>query len=81
MSVQVENIFLRKREETKYNGLLSTEYATEKGDLELNLIELIKSQSAPSETNIPVASEGGDSDPDEQAEANTHSTLHNNYDH
>jgi len=69
IAVQVENMFLTKREETKSSGLPSTEYATAKGDLELNLIELIKSQSAPSEPNIPVAPEGGESDPDEQAEA------------
>jgi len=45
IAVQVENMFLAKREETKSSAIFSTEYPTAKGDLELNLIDLIKSQS------------------------------------
>ena len=77
-AVQVGNMLSTKWEETKIYGLSSTECATAKRILELNLIKLVKPQSAPSEPNIPIAPEGGDSDSDEQAEADTHSTLNNN---
>ena len=81
IAIQVENMFLTKQEETTPSSLVLIEYANAKEDLEPNLVKLIKSQSAPSKSNIPVALEGGDSDPDDQAEADTHSTLNNNYDH
>jgi len=54
IALQVEKMFLAKREETKSSGISSKEYLTAKGDLELNLIDLIKSQAQPSQPVSPA---------------------------
>jgi len=45
IALQVEKMFLTQRDATKASGIPSSEYLTAKEDLELNLIDLIKSQS------------------------------------
>ena len=45
IGLQVEQMFLAQRDSVKGVGLMAGEYATAKGDLDLNLIELIKSRS------------------------------------
>jgi coatomer subunit beta' len=42
IGIQVEQMFLAQREQTKGVGMASIEYPTAKGDMDLNLIELIK---------------------------------------
>jgi len=69
IAVQVEKMFLAKREETKSSAILSTEYLTAKGDLELNLIDLIKSQSvapAPEDVGDVVNDQGQDAPMEEE---------------
>eukprot|EP00578_Thalassiosira_sp_NH16_P025699 CAMPEP_0181083606 /NCGR_PEP_ID=MMETSP1071-20121207/4248_1 /TAXON_ID=35127 /ORGANISM="Thalassiosira sp., Strain NH16" /LENGTH=969 /DNA_ID=CAMNT_0023165277 /DNA_START=39 /DNA_END=2948 /DNA_ORIENTATION=- len=45
VALQVEQMFLSNREATKATGIAAYDYPTAKGDLELDLIALIKSQS------------------------------------
>ena len=47
IALQVEQMFLSQRAATKVKGIAASDYLTAKDDLELNLIELIKSQSRP----------------------------------
>jgi coatomer subunit beta' len=44
IAMQVEQMFLQQREQTRVNGIAASDYLTAKDDLELNLIELIKQQ-------------------------------------
>ena len=58
IALQVEKMFLTQRDATKASGIPSTEYLTAKEDLELNLIDLIKSQSqADGEIQVDVKDE------------------------
>jgi coatomer subunit beta' len=47
IGLQVEAMFLAQRDATKATGMPASEYPTAKDDLDLNLIELIKSRSQP----------------------------------
>jgi len=47
IALQVENMFLQQRDNSKLSGIPSTDYLTAKEDLSLNLIELVKSRSQP----------------------------------
>eukprot|EP01083_Nonionella_stella_P216486 778085_1 len=47
IALQVENMFLQQRDNSKLSGIPSTDYLTAKEDLSLNLIELVKSRSEP----------------------------------
>lgn len=47
IALQVEKMFLSQRDMTKATGIPACEYLTAKDDLDLNLIELIKSQMNP----------------------------------
>lgn len=47
VALQVEQMFLAQRESTKEKGIPAGDYLTAKDDLDLNLIELIKSRSQP----------------------------------
>lgn len=49
IALQVEQMFLAQRDATKSTGIPSSQYPTAKDDLDLNLIQLIKAQSAPPE--------------------------------
>jgi len=44
IGLQVEQMFLAQRESVKATGMLASEYPTAKGDLDLNLIQLIKAR-------------------------------------
>ena len=44
IALQVEQMFLSQRETTKATGIAASQYPTAKADLDLNLIELIKSR-------------------------------------
>lgn len=57
VALQVENLFLNQRSATAANGISSSDYLTAKDDLELNLIELIKSRVTESSNPIPVETE------------------------
>merc|ERR1711935_752648 len=50
IGLQVEQMFLAQRDATKGTGMSGVEYLTAKGDLELNLIELIKARQGGGET-------------------------------
>merc|ERR1719354_609516 len=52
IALQVEKMFLTQRDATKASGIPSSEYLTAKEDLELNLIDLIKSQSQSSQADV-----------------------------
>jgi len=54
IALQVEKMFLTQRDATKASGIPSSEYLTAKEDLELNLIDLIKSQSQTDGSNVQV---------------------------
>eukprot|EP00527_Entomoneis_sp_CCMP2396_P005753 CAMPEP_0198151108 /NCGR_PEP_ID=MMETSP1443-20131203/54282_1 /TAXON_ID=186043 /ORGANISM="Entomoneis sp., Strain CCMP2396" /LENGTH=935 /DNA_ID=CAMNT_0043816675 /DNA_START=77 /DNA_END=2881 /DNA_ORIENTATION=+ len=47
IALQVEQMFLAQREKTKETGILAKDYMTAKGDLDLDLIQLIKAQMQP----------------------------------
>jgi len=49
IALQVEQMFVAQREATKTTGIAAVDYLTAKDDLDLNLIELIKSRSASQE--------------------------------
>jgi len=70
IAVQVEKMFLAKREETKSSAIPSSEYLSAKGDLELNLIDLIKSQS-----NAPAPDDSEDP-PDEEEDVVGDAAVH-----
>jgi len=56
VALQVEQMFLSQREMTKGAGISAADYLTAKDDLDLNLIELIKSQNQPQATpSTPTA--------------------------
>jgi len=44
-ALQVEQMFLQQRDQTKSTGIPASTYPTAKGDMELNLIELVKGNS------------------------------------
>merc|ERR1719215_1920189 len=50
IGLQVEQMFLARRDATKATGMAGVEYLTAKDDLELNLIELIKARQGVGET-------------------------------
>lgn len=52
IAVQVEKMFLAQREASKASGIPSSDFPSAKGDLELNLIDLIKSRS---QSERPIA--------------------------
>merc|ERR1712161_101965 len=54
IAVEVEKMFLDQRKESESIGLPSSSYLTAKDDLELNLIELIKSRRLSSDPVIPT---------------------------
>merc|ERR1711957_990180 len=54
IAVEVEKMFLDQRKESESIGLPSSSYLTAKDDLELNLIELIKSRRQSSDPVIPT---------------------------
>lgn len=67
IGLQVEQMFLAQREQTKGIGMPSIEYPTAKGDIDLNLIELIKARQGgvdggeskqPEPTDEPVPDDG-----------------------
>jgi coatomer subunit beta' len=61
IALQVERMFLAQREATKGVGMPSKEYPTAKDDLDLNLIQLIKSRQGGGETKeADPADEGAD---------------------
>eukprot|EP00567_Pseudictyota_dubia_P002390 CAMPEP_0197466024 /NCGR_PEP_ID=MMETSP1175-20131217/64840_1 /TAXON_ID=1003142 /ORGANISM="Triceratium dubium, Strain CCMP147" /LENGTH=910 /DNA_ID=CAMNT_0043002053 /DNA_START=58 /DNA_END=2786 /DNA_ORIENTATION=- len=47
IALQVEKMFLAQRDATKATGIPASDYPTAKDDLDLNLIDLIKSRSQP----------------------------------
>jgi coatomer subunit beta' len=66
IAIQVEKMFIAQREATKATGMPASEYLTAKGDLDLNLIALIKSR-AQAESD---PSDGETKTPDPADEAN-----------
>ena len=68
VALQVEQMFLAQRASTKGAGIPSTDYLTAKDDLELNLIELIKSRSPPvTQAVAPPPAETVDMEVEEEA--------------
>jgi len=66
---QVEQTFLKQRDSTRSKGMPASDYLTSKDDLDLNLIELIKSRSRPpGEAKAPEPDEGPNAE-DEAAAA------------
>merc|ERR1712087_124707 len=68
IGIQVQQMFLAQREATKGVGMPSCEYPTAKGDLELNLIELIKArQGGGGEEKKPDPADDGAAEEEAQA--------------
>jgi coatomer subunit beta' len=67
IALQVEQMFLSQRDSTKAVGMPASDYLTAKDDLDLNLIELIKSQMSPQRAAEPAAppGESKETDPDD----------------
>lgn len=55
IALQVEQMFLSQREGTRATGIAASDYLTAKDDLDLNLIELIKSQMQQHPASPPKA--------------------------
>ncbi len=53
VAVQVEQMFIAQRASTKESGIPGTDYLSAKADLDLDLIELVKSNNQPSEPVAP----------------------------
>lgn len=66
VALQVENLFLNQRAATAANGIPSSDYLTAKDDLELNLIDLIKSRVTESTDSVSIQNEPADK-PEEKA--------------
>eukprot|EP00568_Trieres_chinensis_P001393 CAMPEP_0183292234 /NCGR_PEP_ID=MMETSP0160_2-20130417/1360_1 /TAXON_ID=2839 ORGANISM="Odontella Sinensis, Strain Grunow 1884" /NCGR_SAMPLE_ID=MMETSP0160_2 /ASSEMBLY_ACC=CAM_ASM_000250 /LENGTH=952 /DNA_ID=CAMNT_0025453155 /DNA_START=70 /DNA_END=2928 /DNA_ORIENTATION=+ len=58
IALQVESMFLAQREATRGSGIPASDYPTAKDDLDLNLIELIKSRSQPQPSPAPAPASG-----------------------
>jgi coatomer subunit beta' len=54
IALQVEKMFLEKRDSTKGTGIPASQYLTAKDELDLNLIEVIKAQMHPGAAAAPV---------------------------
>jgi coatomer subunit beta' len=54
VALQVEKMFLEKRDSAKGTGIPASQYLTAKDELDLNLIEVIKAQIQPT-SSVPVA--------------------------
>ncbi|CAJ1946276.1 unnamed protein product [Cylindrotheca closterium] len=77
IGLQVEQMFLAQREQSKGVGMSSIDYPTAKGDIDLNLIELIKSrqgggggeskQPEPADEPVPEPEESGPSEAELEA--------------
>lgn len=61
IALQVEAMFMAQREATKENGIPGTDYLTAKDDLDLDLINLVKSTNQPAEVAVPTPPEADDS--------------------
>lgn len=67
IALQVEQMFLAQREKTKATGIPAKDYLTAKGDLDLDLIQLIKAQMAPPAPEPAAPSAPEESKEDEAA--------------
>ena len=61
IALQVEAMFMAQREATKETGIPGTDYLTAKDDLNLDLINLVKSRNQPTEMVAPAPTEADDS--------------------
>jgi coatomer subunit beta' len=64
IALQVEKMFLGQRDSTKDSGIPASEYLTAKDDIDLNLIELIKSRSQPQHASSGSGGGGEEKVPD-----------------
>lgn len=55
VALQVESMFMAQRAATRENGIPATDYLSAKDDLDLNLIDLVKSRCQPSVAAVPAA--------------------------
>jgi len=69
VALQVQQMFLMQRETTQEKGIPASDYLTAKDDLDLNLIELVKSQSQPAAPAAPAAAAPAAMDDDGAAAA------------
>lgn len=65
IGLQVEKMFLAQRDATKATGIPASDYLTAKGDLDLNLIDLIKGTLKPQPPAAAEETKSSDPDPGE----------------